>query len=455
MPYTAGFPTILAQEAAVVFGPTPAGHAMFFALQAATAAILFTGGNTSFTGFPFLASFVAEDSFLPHWLTRRGHRLVFSNGIILLTALSLTLMLVAGATVDALIAFYAIGVFTGFAVAGFGMARYHLRTRVAGWRRRLVINTAGGVYTALVVVLFAVVKFTEGAWLIVIIFPLLVYTLIRLNRQYRKEAAILEDPGDDLQPHRPNFSRRVVLILVDRYDLATIAAIRYAKSLHPSALRAVHFSLDSARADRLSGRWLAAGIKIPLELADCPDRRLGHAAAELAATEAAAPGTHVTVVLPRRSYPPLTGRLLHDHTADRIARRVSRVPDAAATIIPFDVRHKVETIHARRQSRTDGLQDYERPVPPSDADPIGSLRQPGRVTVQGRLHAAKVRPVRHDGNVLACEVADSTGELTAVFYGRTMIAGLEPGRQVRLRGMVGIGDDGHPAMINPAYELLG
>jgi hypothetical protein len=240
MPYTAGFPTILAQEAAVVFGPTAAGHVMFFALQAATAAILFTGGNTSFTGFPFLASFVAEDSFLPHWLTRRGHRLVFSNGIILLTALSLTLMLVAGATVDALIAFYAIGVFTGFAVAGFGMARYHLRTREAGWRRRLVINTAGGAYAALVVVLFAVVKFTEGAWLIVIIFPALVSTLIRFNRQYRKEAAILEDPGDDLQPHRPNFSRRVVLILVDRYDLATIAAIRYAKSLHPSALRAVH-----------------------------------------------------------------------------------------------------------------------------------------------------------------------------------------------------------------------
>jgi len=448
MPYTAGFPTILAQEAAVVFGPTPAGHAMFLALQAATAAILFTGGNTSFTGFPFLASFVAEDSFLPHWLTRRGHRLVFSNGIILLTALSLTLMLVAGATVDALIAFYAIGVFTGFAVAGFGMARYHLRTREAGWRRRLVINSAGGVYTALVVVLFAVVKFTEGAWLIVIIFPVLVYTLIRFNRQYRKEAAILEDPGDDLQPHRPNFSRRVVLILVDRYDLATIAAIRYAKSLHPSALRAVHFSLDSARADRLSGRWLAAGIKIPLELADCPDRRLGHAAAALAATEAAAPGTHVTVVLPRRSYPPLTGRLLHDHTADRIARRVSRVPGAAATIIPFDVRHKVETIHARREA-------YRNPFPPADADPIGTLLAPGRATVQGRLHATEVRPMKHDSNVLACEVADSTGELTAVFYGRAHIAGLEPGRQVRLRGMVGIGDDGRPAMVNPAYELLG
>jgi amino acid transporter len=457
IPYTAGFPTVLAQEASAVFGPTPVGQVMFFGLQAATAAILFTGGNTSFTGFPFLASFVAEDSFLPRWLTRRGHRLVFSNGIILLAALSLTLMLVAGATVDALIPFYAIGVFTGFAMAGFGMARYHRRTREAGWRRRLVINTAGGVYTALVVLLFAVVKFTEGAWLIVIIFPLLVYALIRLNREYRHEAAILADPGaGDLQPHPPNYSRRVVLLLVDGYDLAAIAAIRYAKSLRPSALRAVHFSLDSARAAKLMRQWLDAGTKIPLELADCPDRRLAHAAARLAAAEAASPGTHVTLVLPRRSYSPLAGRLLHDHTADRIAHRVSRVPGAAATIIPFDVRHKVEAIHAKRSRavRVDSLHEYERPVPPSGADPIGSLHRPGRVTVQGRLHAAQVRPVEPNHNVLACEVADSTGELTAVFYGRTHITGLEPGSQIRLRGMVGIGKDGRPAMINPAYDLV-
>jgi hypothetical protein len=210
----------------------------------------------------------------------------------------------------------------------------------------------------------------------------------------------------------------------------------------------VHFSLDSARADKLRRQWLEAGIKIPLELADCPDRRLAHAAGRLAAGEAA-PGTHVTVVLPRRSYPALAGRLLHDHTADRIARVVSRVPGAAATIIPFDVKHKVETIHARRAA----LQDYRRPVPPPGADPIGSLHEPGRAVVQGRLRTAQVRPVQRN-NVLSCEVADATGELTAVFYGRAHIAGMEPGSQIRLRGMVGIGHDGHPAMINPAYELL-
>src|SRR6202040_2551 len=107
----AGFPTVLAQEAGLVFGHTLAGQILFYFLQTATAAILFTGGNTSFTGFPYLASFVAEDSFLPRWLTRRGHRLVFSNGIILLAVLSSVLLAVVGANVNRLVPFYAIGVF--------------------------------------------------------------------------------------------------------------------------------------------------------------------------------------------------------------------------------------------------------------------------------------------------------------------------------------------------------
>ena len=463
IPYTAGFPTVLAQEARTVFGHSAAGQVMFLVLQAATAAILFTGGNTSFTGFPFLASFVAEDSFLPRWLTRRGHRLAFSNGILLLAALSVTLMLVAGATVDALIPFYAIGVFTGFAMAGFGMARYHRRTREPGWRRRLVINMAGGIYTALVVLLFAVVKFTEGAWLIVIIFPVLVFALIRLNREYRAEAECLADPvhGDGgVRTQPPNYSRRVVLLLVDGYDLSSIAALKYARSLRPTVLRAVHFSLDGARADHLQRQWVDAGTGIPLELTDCPDRWLAHATARMATSLATVPGTHVTVVLPRRCYPPLAGRLLHDHTADRIARVVSRVPNATATIVPFDVRHKVETVRAKRArpaaaARPGHLEDYEWPAPPPGTQPIGSLHQPGHATVQGRLRAAEIRPSQPAGtNVLACEVADSTGEITAVFLGRAHITGIEPGNRIRLEGKVGIGTNGHPTMINPAYELL-
>src|ERR1700760_150979 len=168
-PYVAGFPTVISQEANKVFGQ--AGHFMFFVVQGATALILYTGGNTSFNGFPFLTSFVAEDSFLPRWLTKRGQRLVFSNGIIVLTVLSVTLIGVVGSNVNALVPFYAIGVFTAFSMAGFGMARYHHRHQEPGWRHKLVINFSAGVLTAIVVVIFACVKFTAGAWLILIIFP--------------------------------------------------------------------------------------------------------------------------------------------------------------------------------------------------------------------------------------------------------------------------------------------
>ena len=222
---------MLAQEANVVFGS--GGHFMYFVVQAATALILFTGGNTSFSGFPYLASFVAADSFLPRWLTKRGHRLALSNGIIVLTVVSLALLVATRAVVNGLIPFYAIGVFTGFTMAGFGMAKYHKRVKERGWRRRRIINTTAAIYTALVVLIFAVVKFTEGAWLIVIVFPVLVYLLIRLNREYRLEAEILENIGDrrdaGIAPRQPNYRRRVVLIFVDDVDLATFAAIRYAR----------------------------------------------------------------------------------------------------------------------------------------------------------------------------------------------------------------------------------
>ncbi len=461
-PYSSGYPTVLAQEAKLIFGHTFAGQVLFFLVQTGTAAILFTGGNTSFSGFPFLASFVAEDAFLPRWLTKRGHRLVFSNGIIVLTVVSVTLLLAVGATVNALIPFYAIGVFTGFSFAGFGMVKYHLRNKERGWRRKLVINAAGGAYTALVVAIFAVVKFTEGAWLVVVIFPIMVYTLIRLNREYRMEAGVLENLGGRKPPpDPPNYPRRTVLVFVDDYDLATIAALRYARGLRPTALRAVHFVIDQQQADRLRDDWLRADRGIPLDFVDCADRRLTRAAAELVAREASQEGTFVTVVLPRRSYSPLLGRLLHDRTADKIARVVSRIPHSAATIIPFDIQARVEVLHERqagRPARTFApppdakVVEHERPKVQAGVTPIGSVTGPGRATVEGRIHSVEIRPVERSC-VLAVAVADATGELTALFYGRTHIAGVDPGSRIRLRGPVGVGDGG-ATMTNPAYELL-
>ena len=493
IPYTYGVPTVLSQEAKLIFGHTVLGNALFYILQIGAAAILFTGGNTSFSGFPFLASFVAEDSFLPRWLSKRGHRLVFSNGIVVLTILALSLLLAVGANTNNLVPFYAIGVFTGFSMAGFGMVRYHLRRREQGWRRRLVINLTGGIYTALVVLIFAVVKFTEGAWLVIVVFPIGVFAFIRLNRQYRTESRVLENIGvrrASGEPQRQsNYTRRVVIVFVDDFDLATLAALRYAKSLRPTTVRAVHFVIDSEKAEQLRAAWMP-DRSVSLEFVDCPDRRLTRCAADLVAREAEAPGTQVTAILPRRSFSPLLGRLLHDRTADKIAGVVSRVPNAAATIIPFDVQNRLHVLQERQAIREGtgpasptpvpgppaakaaakadakadaktgatpaeplpGAGGYDRPIPPPGVTPIGSIHQPGKATVEGRVRVTEIRSVERN-SVLACEISDSTGDLTALFYGRSRIAGLMCGSRVRFRGQVGI-KGGAPVMVNPAYELI-
>jgi amino acid transporter len=495
-PHTLGYPTVISQEADIVFGS--AGHFMFYVVQAATALILFTGGNTSFNGFPFLTSFVAEDSFLPRWMTKRGQRLVFSNGIIVLTVLSVALIAVVGANVNALVPFYAIGVFTAFSFAGFGMARYHTRVKEPGWRHKRVINFSAGVMTSIVVVIFAWVKFTEGAWLILLIFPIMVFALIRLNREYRHEARALENIGERRAageaPRQPNYTRRVVIVFVDDFDLSTIAALRYARSLRPTTVRAVHFVIDNLQAEKLRVAWLP-DRNVSLEFIDCPDRRLARAAAELARRETETPGTQVTAILPRRSFSPLLGRLLHDRTADKMAGLVSRVPNAAATIIPFDVQNRLHVLQQRQAERDGtapasltplpgppapgdgdgelkhlevaaaaaapadekpkplpGAGGYDRPIPPPGVTPIGALHQPGKATVEGRVRVVEIRSVERN-SVLACEISDSTGDLTALFYGRSKIAGLMCGARVRFKGPVGI-KHGAPVMVNPAYELI-
>jgi hypothetical protein len=403
-----------------------------------------------------------------------------------LAVLSCMLLAIAGANVNSLVPFYAIGVFTAFTMAGFGMARYYHRVREPGWRRRMAICFSAGVTSLVVVVVFIVVKFSEGAWLVVLLFAVGVPALIRLNREYRLEAEVLEHIGSRGKgsPDPPTYARRTVFVFVDDCDLATLAALRYARSLRPTTLRAVHFSIDSAQDALLRRDWLRASTGVVLDFVDCPDRRLARAAAELVSAEACLPGVGVTAILPRRGYSALLGRLLHDRTADRIAGVVSQIPHSAATIVPFDVRSRVQVIQHRRAQEAaepavhpagpqtaspaaapatadhpaaapardrDGS-DYSKPVPPPGVNPIGTLTKPGRAGIEGRVRAVEIRPVERN-TVLACEIADSTGQLTALFYGRSHIAGLDPGARVRLRGSVGT-RDGRAIMVNPAYELL-
>ncbi|MGH9170736.1 MAG: APC family permease, partial [Acidimicrobiales bacterium] len=337
VPYVLGSPTVLSQEAHYVFGYGLVGRIGFFGVQAATMLILYTGANTSFNGFPNLASFVAQDAYLPRQLTRRGHRLVFSNGIILLAVVSIALVVVTRGNLTSLVALYAIGVFTGFTMAGAGMVKYHLGHRTKGWRHRIAINGFAAVLAFVVVAIFAITKFTEGAWVVVVLFPILVTVLIRLHKQYEEEKTELETNAARAAVV-PVLRRHVVLVLVERLDLATARALQYARTLAPDELRAVHFVLDTRQSHELEEKWSRLGLaRFPLDLLECQDRRLSRAAMQLVAEASDDGQTEVSVLLPRRVFEGYWRRVLHDRTADRIAAYVSQLPNANATIVPFPV----------------------------------------------------------------------------------------------------------------------
>ena len=568
-PYTGGVPTVLAQEAHAVFGQHGVGEVLFVAVQAATALILYTGGNTSFNGFPFLANFVAEDAFLPRWLTKRGHRLVFSNGIIVLAVLSCALLAGAGANVNALVPFYAIGVFTAFTMAGFGMAKYHHTHKEPHWRRKLVINFSAGVTALIVVAIFVLVKFTEGAWLVVIVFIVGVPALIRLNREYGMEAQVLERISDRPKPPRspelhPADRVRVRGQLRPGHDRR--AALRPQPAAHDPAggpLRHRHRrGRRAARGVDPGGHGRRAGLHRLCRPAAHPGRgragqrgggaagRAGHggpAPAQLLAADrpaAARPhrrqdrgggepdpargGDHRPVrraeqaggaarppARPGRadgrgqdepqgprggggkagpgrgrgSTPPAdpaerpggdnsgrepAGREPPPGAAGRDGAVAANgapgtgtdgdgpVADPSAGL-PASL-HAPSGLRRVLRGRRRGADQpppaapasehpsYDRPAPSAGVNPIGSLVKPGRATVEGRVRAVEIRPVERN-SVLAVDVADSTGDLTALFYGRSHIPGVVCGAKVRFRGPVGLRPEG-PVMTNPAYELL-
>ncbi len=469
-PYAAGYPSVLSEIARNVFGHGVAGNILYILVQVSTAAILFTGANTSFNGFPVLASFVAEDRFLPRQLMKRGHRLVFSNGIIALAALSVLLLLATGGSVNALVPFYAIGVFTGFSMAGYGMTKYHLTHREQGWRGKLAINLSAGILSTVVVGIFAVAKFTEGAWLVVVVFPVLVFMLMRLNREYRAEAAILEMFRTD-RPDLVKYARHRVFVFVNSVDLAVIEALRYGRGLRADELIAVHFMVDAAYAAQLRNRWDHFELDTRLRVVDCPDRRITRATQLFVAkARDEQRDTNVTVLLPRRTYAPLIGRLLHDRTADKIARAVSLIPDAAATIVPYDVQTRIQEAYPERfeqrvtreldkvetwvsRGEDQDIEAYEHPDPSRSVITVAGLIPGQRATFEGRVSEVE-DTTKGRRTFRSIVVGDNSGEITVTFNAGRGGADIQPGQLLRITGKARQSGSRPMSMTDPAYHVV-
>ncbi len=482
VPYQSGTPTVISQIAKFVYGTSGLGNVFYGMLQVGTTLILVLAANTSFTGFPFLASFAAEDSYLPRQLTKRGHRLVFSTGIIVLTVVSIILLWLTQAKVDKLIPLYAIGVFTGFTMAGAGMAKYHLNHREDHWRRRLAINGTASVLSFIVLIIIAVSKFTEGAWVILIILPLGVFALLALHRQYADEEQQLE-VGAAEAAEAPVLNRHSVIVLVDRLDMATARALQYARTLHPDELRAVHFAIDPRESAALEAEWSRLGLtRLPLDVVECEDRRLTRAALELAAEIVADGQTELTILLPRRGFAAGWQRVLHDATADHIADAVGQLAHVNATVVPYqltggwfsrrrewrrktvDASAEGPAARATRAARAaDRASDREAAVRASfdrtafgershGTTPIGEAQWRTRVRVAGRIKSVRVQPRAGTSN-LECVLVDDSGKLLLVFQGRRRIPGIQPGARLVVEGMVGDWAR-RQAILNPDYELI-
>ncbi len=331
-PYLTGYPTVISQVTKHVFGSSSAGHVAFVLVQAFTLFILVLAANTSFSGFPLLASFAAGDALLPRQLRKRGHRLVYSNGIVVLSAVALVLIIGFRAHTDGLIPLYAVGVVTSFTLSQAGMTKRHLKLREPGWHYGVFINGLGAIVTTVVLAVIIVAKFTHGAWMVVIAIPVLVLLLLRVQKTYSGEVAELKvEASQRLAPPKP---RHEVVVLVEDLDRATLGALQYARQLNPLSITAVHIAIDPDRARELAHLWARVNIPIPLDVVDAPDRNL-LATVEETIAERVRPDTEVSVLIPKRAFAKFWHRVLHDRTAQGVFRVLSSLDNVNVTIVPF------------------------------------------------------------------------------------------------------------------------
>jgi amino acid transporter len=302
-------------------------------VQVATALILTLAANTSFADFPRLSSFLARDGFMPRQFGFRGDRLAFSTGIVALAALAVVLLIVFQASVSALIPLYTLGVFVAFTLSQTGMVRRWWVRREQGWRRGLLINGLGAVTTAVIVVVVAVSKFLAGAWLVMILVPVLVALMWAIHVHYRRlERAVA--PRSQVRiagKVRPP----LVIVPIARLDQPSIEALTFARSIAPDAL-AVHITNEAATASKLREQWRELGPGPELVIVESPYRALiGPLLRYLDALQRQDPDRRLLVVLsevvPRHWW----DNLLHNQTALRLKLRLFFRPNTIVADVPY------------------------------------------------------------------------------------------------------------------------
>ncbi|HKX15080.1 MAG TPA: APC family permease [Propionibacteriaceae bacterium] len=328
--------TALAQIAQTVFGSGP----LFYYIQAATAAILILAANTAFNGFPLLASLLATDRFLPRQLHNRGDRLVYSNGIILLALFAIALIVAFKANVSSIIQLYIIGVFVSFTLSQLGMVRHWQRELTGGTsnssrariRRSQAINAIGATFTAIVLIIVLITKFTHGAWIVTIAMPLLFVTMHGIRRHYdRVTAEIRPTPGGVSLP-----SRIHAIVPVSRLVLPTLQALAFARATHPSTLTAITVQVDQQETQALADEWRAREIPVELKIINSPYREVITPILDyIRDIHRDSPRDAVCVFIPEYVVGHWWEHLLHNQSALRLKARLLFTPGVMVANVPY------------------------------------------------------------------------------------------------------------------------
>ena len=340
--------TVIAQVARAVFGDS---SPLFYLLQFFTALILVLAANTAFNGFPVLASILSRDGYLPRQLRNRGDRLAYSNGILLLSALAIVLVIAFQASPTRLIQLYIIGVFVSFVCSQSGMIRHWNRLLRAEtdsaargrMKRSRVINSVGAGFTGIVLVIVLATKFAKGAWIVVVAMPIIWLVMRAIQRHYQSVAVELEPP-ENLRPSRPHSNHAIVL--VSKLHLPTLRALGYAKATRPDSIQAVTVEIDPDEVAALREQWDAHEIPVPLTVIASPYREITRPVVEFVKRmRTENPDDIVTVYVPEYVLGRWWEQILHNQSALRLKGRLLYQRGVVVASVPYQLRSAAEHHH--------------------------------------------------------------------------------------------------------------
>ena len=336
--------TVISQIARQLFGR----GFLYFAISFATMGILVVAANTSYADFPRLSSFMATDDFLPHQLKDKGYRLVHSNGILILTAAAALLIIVFNGQTSALIPLYALGVFMSFTLSQAGMVRHWFKNHTdPRWKISAVVNTVGAITTGVVFCVITIAKVTEGAWIVIVLVPIMVMYFLWVRRRYemvRKELAISSEELGDLNWQAYNKLHNRVVVLVKEIDRRLIRALQYARTLRADTTEAIFVDVSGEEGESVREEWNRAGFGIKLTIIPSPYREVIAPVLDYVRHVPRPTKDYiVTVILPEYASTNAADAMLHDQTSFWIKQQLFGEQGVIVTDVPyhpsFDAEH--------------------------------------------------------------------------------------------------------------------